>query len=100
MIKEKEFSAHSRHNGLFSTMLKAIREIGRNYERIEDLLTVKEKSDLKTISRMYRQQKNYFRCNDSREHIPIGIVSISKPHLKQIVMDKEVKSVEFNAREI
>jgi len=47
---------------------------------------------------MYRQQKNHFRNNDSRESIPNRIVSLSKPHLRPIVMGKEVKSVEFGAK--
>ena len=47
---------------------------------------------------MYRQQKNHFRNNDSRESIPNRIVSLSKPHLRPIVRGKEVKSVEFGAK--
>lgn len=61
-------------------------------------MTVREKSDLEIITRMYRQQKNHFRNNDSRESIPNRIVSLSKPHLRPIVRDKEVKSVEFGAK--
>ena len=62
------------------------------------LLTIREKSDLEIIMRMYRQQKNPFRNNDSRESIPKRIVSLSNPHLRQIVRGKEVKSVEFGAK--
>lgn len=47
---------------------------------------------------MYRQQKNHFLNNDSRESIPNRIVSLSKPHLRPIVRGKEVKSVEFGAK--
>ena len=47
---------------------------------------------------MYRQQKNHFRNNGSRESIPNRIVSLSKPHLRPIVRGKEVKSVEFGAK--
>ena len=50
------------------------------------------------ITRMYRQQKNHFQNNDSRESIPNRIVSLSKPHLRPIVRGKEVKSVEFGAK--
>ncbi len=49
-------------------------------------------------TRMYRQQKNHFQNNDSRESIPNRIVSLSKPHLRPIVRGKEVKSVEFGAK--
>lgn len=45
---------------------KAIREIERGNENAENLLTVREKSNLEIITRMYRQQKNHFRNNDSR----------------------------------
>ena len=57
-----------------------------------------EKSNLEIITRMYRQQKNHFWNNDSRESIPNRIVSLSKPHLRPIVRGKEVKSVEFGAK--
>ena len=53
---------------------------------------------MEIITRMYRQQKNHFRNNDSRESIPNRIVSLSKPHLRPIVRGKEVKSVEFGAK--
>ena len=47
---------------------------------------------------MYRQQRSYFRNNDSRESIPNRIVCLSKPHLRPIVRGKEVKRVEFGAK--
>ncbi len=83
---------------LLGKTLKEIREIERGHENAENLLTVREKSDLEIITRMYRQQKNHFRNNDSRESIPNRIVSLSKPHLRPIVRGKEVKSVEFGAK--
>ena len=83
---------------LLGKILKEIREIERVNENAENLLTVREKSDLEIITRMYRQQKNHFRNNDSRESIPNRIVSLSKPHLRPIVRGKEVKSVEFGAK--
>ena len=83
---------------LLGKILKEIREIERGNENAENLLTVREKSDLEIITRMYRQQKNHFRNNDSRESIPNRIVSLSKPHLRPIVRGKEVKSVEFGAK--
>ena len=83
---------------LLGKILKEIREIERGHENAEDLLTVREKSDLEIITRMYRQQKNHFRNNNRRESIPNRIVSLSKPHLRPIVRGKEVKSVEFGAK--
>ena len=80
---------------LLGKILKEIREIERGHENADDLLIVREKSDLEIITRMYRQQKNHFLNNDSRESIPNRIVSLSKPHLRPIVRGKEVKSVEF-----
>ena len=83
---------------LLGKILREIREIEMDHENEENLLTVREKSDLEIITRMYRQQKNHFRNNDSRESIPNRIVSLSKPHLRPIVRGKEVKSVEFGAK--
>lgn len=83
---------------LLGKILKEIREIEKGKGNAENLLTVREKSDLEIITRMYRQQKNHFRNNDSRESIPNRIVSLSKPHLRPIVRGKEVKSVEFGAK--
>lgn len=83
---------------LLGKILKEIREIERGHENEENLLTVRERSDLEIITRMYRQQKNHFRNNDSRESIPNRIVSLNKPHLRPIVRGKEVKSVELGAK--
>ena len=83
---------------LLGKILKEIREIERSNENAENLLTVREKSDLEIITRMYHRQKNHFRNNDGRESIPNRIVSLSKPHLRPIVRGKEVKSVEFGAK--
>ena len=83
---------------LLGKILKEIREIERGHENADDLLIVREKSDLEIITRMYRQQKNHFRNNDSRESIPSRIVSLSKPHLRPIVRGKEVKRVECGAK--
>ena len=51
---------------LLGKILKEIREIERCNENAENLLTVREKSDLGIITK----QKNHFRNNDSRESIP------------------------------
>ena len=85
---------------LLGKILKEICEIERGHENAENLLTVREKSDSEIITRMYRQHKNHFRNNDSRESIPNRIVSLSKSYLRPIVRGKEMKSVEFEAKKV
>ena len=80
---------------LLGKILKEIREIVRNHENAENLLTVREKSDIEIITKMYRRQKNHFQNNDSRESIPNRIVSLSKPHLRPIVRGKEILYIFF-----
>ena len=83
---------------LLGKILKEIRELKRNNEDAESLLTAREKNDLEIITKMYRQQKNHFQRRDCRESIPDRIVSINKPYVRPIVRGKEVKSVEFGAK--
>ena len=52
---------------LLGKILKEIREIVRGHENAENLLTAREKSDIEIITRVYRQQKNHFQNNNSRE---------------------------------
>lgn len=52
-------------------------------------------NELKTITRVYRQLKNYFKSGDSRESTPNCIMSVSKPYVRPIVRGKEIKTVEF-----
>lgn len=56
---------------LLGKILKEIREIERNHENAENLLSVREKGDLEIITRMYRRQKSHFQSNDSRESIVV-----------------------------
>jgi len=83
---------------LLGKILKEIREMERDYENAERLLTEREKGDMEIITRMCRQQKSHFNRNDCRESISDRIVSISKPYVRPIVRGKEVKSVEFGAK--
>ncbi|MCS2390414.1 hypothetical protein NXV57_27700 [Bacteroides thetaiotaomicron] len=62
------------------------------------MLTVRQKSDIEIITRVYRQQKAHFENNNPRESVKDRIVSISKPYVRPIVRGKEVKSVEFGAK--
>ena len=78
-------------------ILKEIRKMMREHDE-EKLLTLREKSTLDIITKVYRQQKNHFNSNNPRESIPERIVSVSKPYVRPIVRGKEVKNVEFGAK--
>ena len=78
-------------------ILKEIRKMMREHDE-EKLLTLREKSTLDIITKVYRQQKDHFNSNNPRESIPDRIVSISKPYVRPIVRGKEVKNVEFGAK--
>jgi hypothetical protein len=82
---------------LLAKILEEIRKMMREHDD-EELLTLREKSTLDIITKVYRQQKNHFNSNDPRESIPDRIVSISKPYVRPIVRGKEVKNVEFGAK--
>ena len=83
---------------LLGKILKETRRLERENTGVENLLTIRQKSDLEIITRMYRQQKNHFENNDPRESVKDRIVSLSKPYVRPIVRGKEVKSVEFDAK--
>ena len=83
---------------LLGKILKEIRRIERENIGAENLLTVRQQSDMEIITRMYRQQRNHFENNDPRESVKDRIVSVSKPYVRPIVRGKEVKSVEFGAK--
>ena len=76
---------------------KEIRRMEREREG-QELLTVKEKSLVDIVTKVYRQQRNHFDSGNRRESIPDRIVSVSKPYVRPIVRGKEVKSVEFGAK--
>lgn len=83
---------------LLGKLLKEIRRMARGHEDVEDLLTAKQKNDMDTITRMYRQQRNHFESDNPKESVKDRIVSISKPYVKPIVRGKEVKNVKFGAK--
>ena len=83
---------------LLGKILKETRRLEMENTGAENLLTVRQKSDIEIITRMYRQQKKHFENNDPRESVKDRIVSISKPYIRPIVRGKEVKSVEFGAK--
>ena len=83
---------------LLGKILQEIRKTYRNYDDMEDVLTIKEKNVMEVITKVYRQQKNHFENDNPRESIPDRIVSISKPYVRPIVRGKEVKNVEFGAK--
>ena len=82
---------------LLGKILVEIRRMLREHDE-EEVLTVREKSAMDIITKVYRQQKNHFNSNNPRESIPDRIVSISKPYVRPIVRGKEVKNVEFGAK--
>lgn len=51
----------------------------------EELVSDKQLDMLETITRVYQQQKNHFKSDDSRESIPNRIVRVSKPYIRPIV---------------
>ena len=75
---------------LLGKMLGEIRRQMRVYPD-EDLLNDRQLDMLEIITRVYRQQKNYFNSGDSRESIPNRIVSVNKPYIRPIVRGKETK---------
>ena len=83
---------------LLCKILKEIREMMRSCSDADNLLTIREKTELDIITKMYRQQKKHFQSKDCRESIKDRIVSINKPYVRPIVRGKEVKSVEFGAK--
>ena len=72
---------------LLGKMLGEIRRQMRVYPD-EDLLNDRQLDMLEIITRVYRQQKNYFNSGDSRESIPNRIVSVNKPYIRPIVRGK------------
>ena len=83
---------------LLGKILQEIRKTYRNYDDMEDVLTIKEKNVMEIVTKVYRQQKSHFENANPRESIPDRIVSISKPYVRPIVRGKEVKNVEFGAK--
>ena len=74
---------------LLGKILKETRRLERENTQTDSLLTVRQKSDLKIITRMYRQQKNHFENNDPRESVRDRIVSVSKPYVRPIVRGRK-----------
>ena len=82
---------------LLCKMLGEIRRQMRVHS-CDGLLSDKQLNMLEIITRVYRQQKNHFKSDDSRESIPNRIVSLNKPYIRPIVGGKEAKTVEFGAK--
>ena len=62
------------------------------------LFSDKQLSEIETITKIYRQQRNHQKSGNAKESIPDRIVSVSKPYVRPIVRGKEVKKVEFGAK--
>ena len=93
-MKQRKHSKSQQHKltrrliKLLAKILEEIRKMMREHDD-EDQLTLREKSTLDIITKVYRQQKNHFNSNDPRESIPDRIVSISKLYVRPIVRGKE-----------
>lgn len=57
---------------LLCKILKEIREMTRSCSDADNLLTIREKTELDIITKMYRQQKNHFESKDSRKAFRTG----------------------------
>ena len=55
-------------------------------------------SEIETITKIYRQQRNHHESGNAKESIPNRIVSVNKPYVRPIVRGKEIKKVEFGAK--
>lgn len=65
-------------------------------QHLESPLTPKQSKELKTIQKLYQQQKYMY--DHQTHHIKDRIVSISQPHVRPIVRGKARTNVEFGAK--
>jgi transposase, IS5 family len=80
---------------LLKFLLKLLGHL-QGFENINNLLSNKQHSRLKTIITVYEQQhgKAFGNCSEIKDRI----VSLSKPYIRPIVRGKETKPVEFGAK--
>ena len=77
-----------RHLHAAGKPMKEIRKMERNCGDA-NMLTDKEKDMIETVTKAYRQQKNYFGSGNARESIPNRIVSIAKPYVRPVVVARK-----------
>ena len=82
---------------LLGKILAELRRLDRE-NPCTGLFSDKQLSEIETITKIYRQQRNHHKSGNAKESIPHRIVSVSKPYVRPIVRGKEVKKVEFGAK--
>ena len=82
---------------LLGKILAELRRLDRE-NPCAGLFSDKQLSEIETITKIYRQQRNHHKSGNAKESIPHRIVSVNKPYVRPIVRGKEVKKVEFGAK--
>ena len=82
---------------LLGKILAELRRLDRE-NPCAGLFSKRQLSEIETITKIYRQQRNHHESGNARESIPNRIVSVSKPYVRPIVRGKEIKKVEFGAK--
>ena len=82
---------------LLGKILAELRRLDRE-NPCAGLFSDKQLSEIETITKVYRQQRNHHKSGNAKESIPHRIVSVNKPYVRPIVRGKEVKKVEFGAK--
>ena len=84
---------------LLGKILAELRRLDRE-NPCAGLFSDKQLSEIETITKVYRQQRNHHKSDNAKESSPHRIVSVSvsKAYVRPIVRGKEVKKVEFGAK--
>ena len=82
---------------LLGKMLAELRRLDRENPCV-GLFSESQLTEIETITKIYRQQRNHHESGNAKESIPNRIVSVNKPYVRPIVRGKEIKKVEFGAK--
>lgn len=82
---------------LLGKILAELRRLDRE-NPCAGLFSDRQFSEIETITKIYRQQRNHHESGNAKESIPNRIVSVNKPYVRPIVRGKEIKKVEFGAK--
>ena len=83
--------------GLLGKILAELRRLERENPHA-GLFSSRQLTEIQTITKIYRQQRNHHESGNAKESIPGRIVSVNKPHVRPIVRGKETKTVEFGPK--
>ena len=83
--------------GLLGKILAELRRLERENPHA-GLFSGRQLTEIQTITKIYRQQRNHHESGNAKESIPGRIVSVNKPHVRPIVRGKETKTVEFGPK--